>query len=85
LLMARAAAPMLRGLRAFTRTTRNPSNSAGTGKRLVFYVSGSRMEVGTQPLVTGRAARPKHSKPFAARPSPGLCKCKRFVKPLVSC
>ena len=33
LLMARAAAPMLRGLRVATRTTRRRSNSGRTGKR----------------------------------------------------
>src|SRR5205085_3913754 len=33
LLMARAAAPILSGLRVATRTTRRPSNSAGTGKK----------------------------------------------------
>src|SRR6266700_2669175 len=34
--MARAAAPMLRGLRAATRTTRKRSNSAQTGKNTDF-------------------------------------------------
>jgi hypothetical protein len=36
LLMARAAAPMLRGLRAATRTTRKLSNSAQTDKNTDF-------------------------------------------------
>jgi hypothetical protein len=34
--MARAAAPMLRGLRAATRTTRKRSNSAQTDKKVDF-------------------------------------------------
>src|SRR5439155_25274444 len=36
LLMARAAAPMLRGLRAFTSTTRNRSDSDGESKNMIL-------------------------------------------------
>src|ERR1700683_4958436 len=39
LLIARAAAPILRGLRASTRTTRKPSSSEESGNLFVFYGS----------------------------------------------
>src|SRR5579863_2759485 len=85
---------MLRGLRAFTNTTRRFSNSAGTGKRYILRqlpLSDDWQPNGWQNVEPnsvwsiGRRGQGGESKPSIARalPQPPCfvkCKCKRIVK-----
>ena len=83
LLMARAAAPMLSGLRTSTRTTRKRANSAGTGKLSLFYGrSYYAMILSPVPLLQkSRMGSQTRCKPSAAGLFTQVCNCKKFVKP----
>jgi len=71
LLMARAAAPILRGLRTSTRTTRNRANSAGIDKLSLFY--GTYVSASVVPLLRSPCGFRTCCNPSAAEPfCPGL-------------